>query len=74
MATKKTDTQARQPSNETPDETDLQEEQAQEAEERRPDETIPGGVYYVRGVRVNAHNQPIDENGKILDKTPLARG
>lgn len=71
MATKKTDVQA-QP----PDEPATQEEQAQteENEERKPDETIPGGVYWVRGTRVNAHNQPIDENGKILDETPLARG
>ncbi len=40
-----------------------------------PNETIPGGKYYhVTGVLVNAFGQPIDEDGNILDETPLLRG
>jgi hypothetical protein len=42
---------------------------------QRLDETIPGGHYYTAdGVLVNCWNQPIDEDGNILDKTPLPRG
>ncbi len=40
-----------------------------------PNETIPGGKYiHVSGVLVNAFGQPIDEDGTILDETPLLRG
>jgi hypothetical protein len=41
----------------------------------RLDETIPGGHYYTAdGVLVNCWNQPIDEDGNILDEMPLLRG
>jgi hypothetical protein len=32
------------------------------------DETIPNGKYMVRGQLVNAHGEPIDENGKVLKR------
>jgi hypothetical protein len=34
--------------------------------EKRADETIPGGSYIVKGKRVNASGEPIDESGKLL--------
>ncbi len=45
-------------------------------ETRRLDQTIPGGKYlYTDGkTLVNCWNQPIDENGKVLDENPLPRG
>lgn len=41
-----------------------------------PTETIPGGKYYTADGKtlVNALNQPIDEEGNVLDETPLPRG
>jgi hypothetical protein len=38
-------------------------------------EDPPGGKFFTAdGIMVNCWNQHIDENGKVLDETPLPRG